>query len=932
MPTLQLIIDGKAAKVGAAEFDAAVKQVQQGADKASQAAQNVNNSVEKSGGAMSALANQAKVLAASFAGVFAIKSVLSTLAGFETGIVGVAKTTDMAGEELKAFEEDVIRLSTTIPVGTSRLLEIGAAAGQLGVRGKDNIILFTDTIAKLGVASNLQGEDAATTLAQILNITGEGTGKIKQLADSIVALGNNSAVAGAEAQIAHIANEVARSTSVYKVNSSQAVALAAALGTMGVQAENAGTSAGKVFRTLSDAARNTDSAESQLIQTITGLTGEQLKKDFEANAAGVFQKFTEGLGKITDSGGNAAGVLDQLNLSDERLLKTMLPLASNSQLLAKAFKDVENSSGALDTEAGRAFGTLANQWELFKNNLAAGILQFRNSTGVLRDIMVVVNQAARIIVGLDQPSAATSKAVMLVVNAFKMLAAVGAVWLSLKVWENLKDSWTHTMNLAKSFNTANVMSKPLLTSVILIGAAVAGWAIGKTLFDDFEAVQRGAENIRHQFVAAGQAIAELTMAALKNPLGRIAVGNVARATGRGEEFDALMQNREAVGLAITQAKMTEDETHAARLAEIKKEFAEKPAVTAGDFFTHLRDNAINAITDMQKAIGEFGTKGIAQAIAKINKDIENGTAIKKSDAQATDTVSLSIDKMVKGLKEEQRLIGLNTVERQQLQAVMELEKQGSKEELERNAKKIQQLKDLIAYNAQLKAEADIKTQLDELKYEGTLLGLNNDEREIEIQKRNILAQSRREGVKVSQETTDEVDRTVRSLHEQEKAWKRANEVAQQFGDSVAGAFEDAIMGASSFSDSLIKLGQDIERLLIRTMITQPLSNFVSGLAGNFLGMIPGMPKPPTPAPHADGGLVMSATYFPTAGGGMGVMGERGAEAIMPVERMADGSLGIKSNGGGSTIVQHITINAKDADSFRRSERQIKASLRRAAGG
>lgn len=45
---------------------------------------------------------------------------------------------------------------------------------------------------------------------------------------------------------------------------------------------------------------------------------------------------------------------------------------------------------------------------------------------------------------------------------------------------------------------------------------------------------------------------------------------------------------------------------------------------------------------------------------------------------------------------------------------------------------------------------------------------------------------------------------------------------------------------------------------------------------------------------ANGGVVSQPTYFPMAGGSMGLMGEAGAEAIMPLRRAANGRLGVEA--------------------------------------
>jgi hypothetical protein len=64
-------------------------------------------------------------------------------------------------------------------------------------------------------------------------------------------------------------------------------------------------------------------------------------------------------------------------------------------------------------------------------------------------------------------------------------------------------------------------------------------------------------------------------------------------------------------------------------------------------------------------------------------------------------------------------------------------------------------------------------------------------------------------------------------------------------------------------------------------------------------------------PFAGGGVFDSPTAFSFGGGKLGVMGEAGPEAVMPLRRGRDGRLGIASTGGagGVNIVQHITVEA-----------------------
>jgi lambda family phage tail tape measure protein len=81
---------------------------------------------------------------------------------------------------------------------------------------------------------------------------------------------------------------------------------------------------------------------------------------------------------------------------------------------------------------------------------------------------------------------------------------------------------------------------------------------------------------------------------------------------------------------------------------------------------------------------------------------------------------------------------------------------------------------------------------------------------------------------------------------------------------------------------------------------------------------------------ASGGIVASPTFFPN-GNQLGLMGEAGAEAILPLQRGADGRLGVAMNaGGGQRPSVIVNISTPDAASFARSQGQVSAAIARAA--
>jgi lambda family phage tail tape measure protein len=86
---------------------------------------------------------------------------------------------------------------------------------------------------------------------------------------------------------------------------------------------------------------------------------------------------------------------------------------------------------------------------------------------------------------------------------------------------------------------------------------------------------------------------------------------------------------------------------------------------------------------------------------------------------------------------------------------------------------------------------------------------------------------------------------------------------------------------------------------------------------------------------ANGGVVGGPTLFPMANG-MGLMGEAGPEAVMPLKRGSDGKLGVASQGGSSiNIVNNINIQngnelndeTKSKKIFGEMSRMIKEQVR-----
>lgn len=169
------------------------------------------------------------------------------------------------------------------------------------------------------------------------------------------------------------------------------------------------------------------------------------------------------------------------------------------------------------------------------------------------------------------------------------------------------------------------------------------------------------------------------------------------------------------------------------------------------------------------------------------------------------------------------------------------------------------------------------------------------------------------------------------------------ERSERFGRALGAALRSAATGGKGLEDVLRGVAGRMTDIALSAGL-KPLENLVSQLGGGlFQGVGSGLGAmfgagsgvqafgqggvPGRVMPFAEGGVVRTPTYFPMVGG-TGLMGEAGAEAILPLQRGADGALGVAASGGGGAMTVNFHVTATDAASFQRSEAQVTAMLAR----
>jgi lambda family phage tail tape measure protein len=165
------------------------------------------------------------------------------------------------------------------------------------------------------------------------------------------------------------------------------------------------------------------------------------------------------------------------------------------------------------------------------------------------------------------------------------------------------------------------------------------------------------------------------------------------------------------------------------------------------------------------------------------------------------------------------------------------------------------------------------------------------------------------------------------------ALKDLQGLSKSFGSELTNALRGAAVSGKSLESVLRQVGLSLAGMALSQGL-KPLQSLTSSL---FSGLFGGLGSalhfadggvPGRVTPFASGGVVSTPTYFPM-GKGLGLAGEAGAEAILPLRRSADGKLGVAVAGGGASVNVVFNVTAQDAASFRKSEGQVTGMLARA---
>ena len=311
-------------------------------------------------GKLGAIAKVAVPIAIGSVLVGAVYKGVKSFTEFEDALADVRKTTNMSKKDVMKLGKAIDDMAKKMPVSQKELANIAAIAGQLGIQGKKNIMIFTKMVAKASVAFDMSAEETATALAKLANIYNIPISQVDRLASAIDQLGNTTAAK--EEEIIRAMYQIGASGAQLGATQQQIAAMSATLISLGMQPERAGTRLQSAFNQMTN---NLDKMASDM-----GITVEELKKRFAKDFYGTLMNYITVLSK------KYPNKMDFLNRANKVFgvigSKAILSLASAHKQLTKNLNtaiSAYNKNIALQREYANKTDTLAASLKILKNSL-----------------------------------------------------------------------------------------------------------------------------------------------------------------------------------------------------------------------------------------------------------------------------------------------------------------------------------------------------------------------------------------------------------------------------------------------------------------------------------------------------------------------------------------------------------------------------------
>jgi TP901 family phage tail tape measure protein len=378
--------------------------------------------------------------------------VVSSAIDLESRLSQLRKTTGLEGESLGKLHSQLNDLSRTM-AGTKidELFDIATMGGRLGV-ASNKIAGFTRDIAMVRIAlDDIPAEEAATSIARILNVFGKGTEDAIRFASALNKLDDSSTATGRD--ILDITQRLSGPASTLGLSPQKVLALAAALKDSGAENEVAGTAIGQVFGKMA--------THAQAFAQVAGVSVKQFTATLKRDPLAALTTFSAGLKKLGAI--QQFEALDKLGLDGQRTATTLMQLGRVTDKLSGYVRTANSewrSLASIMAENAVQSGTTASHLARMQNIIKA------TTDKLVMLFLPVVKAAADSVSDLTGDIGGFIDRTKGSIEAFASRMALGVRWVGLAFSE-----WRTILSLAK----VTVQEKMEQIGAIVGGVGVRMW-------------------------------------------------------------------------------------------------------------------------------------------------------------------------------------------------------------------------------------------------------------------------------------------------------------------------------------------------------------------------------------------------------------------------------------------------------------------------
>ena len=354
------------------------------------------------------------------------------------------KTLNATEDEYEHLRDAAVEFSQTHVTSAETMLEMEALGAQVGISA-DGLQRFAETASNLDIATDIDAEDIALQLGQLVNVMDDLTeDNVDLFADALVRLGNN--MPAQESAIMNISQRLSSFGDIVGFTTPEVLGWSAAIASTGQKSEAAATAIsntiGKIEQVVAEGGEDLEA-----YAQVAGMSAEEFADAWNTKPSEALRDFIEGLGNLDESGESAIKILQDLELTGVRRQQALLGLSQTLGNLDEALlmsnhawngvEDEWGAAGDAAREAQRKSEGFSGALAIMQNNLqnlaaTAGeaflpFIQAISSglqilTGALKAIPTEIRSVVVGITGIGSVLLAAAPAIVSYGNAIKSLA------------------------------------------------------------------------------------------------------------------------------------------------------------------------------------------------------------------------------------------------------------------------------------------------------------------------------------------------------------------------------------------------------------------------------------------------------------------------------------------------------------------------------